>query len=102
MTCTPDFTRSVHVLMCLGFPFRTMNDTIESVTYPLVGPLSQLADTSRAFTSFCMSGSREKLTTVAGRPDTTDVAWVPDGPYDCTTVTPCPALVALKAFTSTV
>src|ERR1700722_1974551 len=100
ITWTPGLTRSAQVLMCLGFPWRTMNDTIESVTMPLVGPLSQLLETSPAETSFSMSGSREKFTTSAGRPCVTEVAWVPDGPNDWENVTPWPADVALNAAIS--
>src|SRR5580692_11482812 len=96
MTCTPGFTRSAHVVMCLGFPGRTTNETMESVTMPLVGPLAQELDTRPAFTNFAMSGSRERLTTSAGSPSITEVAWVPDGPKDWETVTPAPALVLAK------
>src|SRR5580700_3903794 len=100
MTFTPDFTRSAQVLMCFGFPGRTMNDTTESVTMPLVGPSSQVGETRPAVTSFCMSGSSEKFTTSAGRPWVTEVAWVPDGPKDWVKVTPCPAAVRLNALIS--
>src|SRR5271156_804035 len=100
ITWTPGLMRSAHVLMCFGFPWRTMNDTIESVTMPLVGPLSQLGETSPAVTSFCMSGSREKFTTSAGRPSVTEVACVPDGPKDWENVTPWPADVSPNAAMS--
>ena len=49
-----------------------------------------------------MSGSSEKLTRSAGRPLTTEVAWVPDGPKEGETVTPAPALVLAKSAASTV
>ena len=39
MTPTPGLTRSAHVVMCLGFPGRTMKLTMELVTMPLVGAL---------------------------------------------------------------
>ena len=80
MTPTPGLVRSAQVVMCCGFPLRTTKETIELVTIPLVGPLSQDAETSPAFTSLSMSGAREKFTTSAGRPSTTEVAWVPEGP----------------------
>ena len=60
--------------MCLGFPGRTTKETIESVTMPLVGVVFHEVETSPAFTSLAMSGSREKLTTSAGSPSTTEVA----------------------------
>src|SRR6516225_10142241 len=91
ITCTPDFTRSVQVVMCLGFPGRTTNETMESVTMPLVEVLSHALETRPAFTSFSMSGAREKLTTSAPSPSTTAVAWVPEGPNEGDTVTPPPA-----------
>src|ERR1700722_6497788 len=101
-TPTPDFTRSAHVLMCLGFPGRTMKLTMESVTMPLVAPLSHELETRPALTSFAMSGSREKLPTSAGSPSMTEVAWVPEGPNEPDTVTPLPALVLAKSASSTV
>src|SRR5665213_432955 len=100
MTFTLLFTRSAQVLMFLGLPFRTMKETIELVTIPAVGPLSQLDDTIPALTSLSMSGVREKLTTSAGRPEATAVAWEPEAPKDWENVTPAPALVALKALMS--
>src|SRR5271167_4581170 len=93
MTPTPGFTRSAQVVMCFGFPGRTTKDTMESVTMPLVGPLSQELDTSPALTSLFMSGSSERFTTSVGSPSITDVAWVPDGPKEDETVTPAPAFV---------
>src|SRR5580658_3637900 len=97
ITCTPDFTRSAQVVMCLGFPGRTMKDTIELVTMPLVGPLSHELETRPALTSLAMSGSSDRLTTSAGSPSMTEVAWVPEGPNDCETVTPAPAFVLAKS-----
>src|SRR5271165_347602 len=82
ITPTPGFTRSAQVVMCLGFPGRTTKLTMESVTIPLVGPLSHDFDTRPALTTLVMSGLSEKLTTSAGSPLTTDVAWVPDGPKE--------------------
>ena len=87
--------------MCLGFPGRTMNETMESVTIPLVGPLSHELDTRPALTSLAMSGSSEKFTTSAGSPSITAVAWVPEGPNEGETVTPAPALVLAKSVAST-
>ena len=83
--------------MCLGFPGRTMKLTMESVTMPLVAFLSHELDTRPALTSLAMSGSSEKLTTSAGRPSTTEVACVPDGPNEPDTVTPAPELVLAKS-----
>src|ERR1700722_11445514 len=100
ITLTLLFTKSAQVLIFLGFPFLTMNETIELVTIPAVGPLSQLGDTIPALTSLSISGVSEKLTTSAGRPETTDVACVPEAPNDVENVTPAPALVALKALMS--
>ena len=97
ITETPDLTRSAQVVMCLGFPLRTTNETMELVTKPLVAFLFQLGLTMPALTSLVMSGVREKLTTSAGRPSTTAVACDPDAPKDWEKVTPCPALVASKA-----
>src|SRR3984957_1969189 len=97
ITPTPDFTRSAQVLMCLGFPGRTMKLTMELVTMPLVGPLAHELETRPALTSLAMSGSSEKLTTSAGSPSTTEVAWVPEGPNDGEMLTPLPALVAVKS-----
>src|SRR6516165_5201858 len=93
MTPTPGFTRSAHELMCLGFPGRTTNETIELVTMPLVGPLAHDFDTRPALTTLLMSVSSEKLTRSAGSPAATAVAWVPDGPNEDETVTPAPAFV---------
>src|ERR1700760_1907353 len=93
ITCTPDFVRSAHVVMCLGFPGRTTNDTIEFVTMPFVGPLFHELDTSPALTTLVMSGSSEKLRRSAGSPLTTEGDWVPEGPKEEDTVTPAPALV---------
>src|SRR5579863_8324534 len=87
ITCTPFLMRSAHDVMCLGLPGRTTNDTIELVTNPFVGPLAQVALTSPAFTSLFMSGASEKLTTSAGKPFTTAVACVPEGPKDWLKVT---------------
>src|ERR1700722_10475442 len=97
ITETPLLTRSAQVLMCLGFPLRTTNETMELVTKPLVAFLFQLALTRPALTSLVMSGVNEKLTTSAGRPSTTEVDWEPEAPKDWEKVTPAPALVAWKA-----
>src|SRR5579863_1042998 len=102
ITPTPGFTRSAQVVMCLGFPGRTMKLTMESVTMPLVAFLSQELDTRPALTTLSISGSSEKFTTSAGRPSTTEVACVPDGPKDGDTVTPVPALLFAKSCASTV
>ena len=102
MTPTPDFTRSAQVVMCLGLPGRTTNETMESVTMPLVVPLSHVLETRPALTSLAMSGASEKLTRSAGSPSTTEVACVPEGPKDGEIVTPAPALVLAKSAASTV
>ena len=88
--------------MCLGFPGRTMKETMEFVTMPLVGPWSHELETRPALTTLVMSGSSEKFTRSAGSPSTTEVAWVPEGPKEGETVTPAPALVVAKALASTV
>jgi len=64
----------------LRIPLAHTNETIESVTMPLVGPESHDGDTRPALTTLSMSEESEKLTTSAGSPDATSVAWVPDGP----------------------
>ena len=97
ITLTPGFTRSAQVVMCLGLPGRTMNETMEFVTMPLVGVRSHELATSPALTTLVMSGVREKFTRSAGRPSTTEVAWVPDGPKEDDTVIPAPAFVLAKA-----
>ena len=102
MTLTSPFTRSAQVLMSLGLPSLTTNETIELVTIPLVGPLSQVEATRPALTSLFMSGASEKLTTSAGRPLTTAVAWEPEAPKDWEKVTPLPAAVAENDLVRTV
>ena len=101
MTCTPGFTRSAQVVMCLGLPGRTMKETMESVTMPLVGPASHELATRPALTTLAMSGSSEKFTRSAGSPSITEVACVPDGPKEGVTVTPAPALVLAKSVART-
>ncbi len=64
--------------------------------------VAQLLETRPALTTLPMSGSSEKLTTSAGSPSTTEVAWVPEGPKEGETVTPAPALVLAKSAASTV
>ena len=74
-TWMPGLIRSDQFSMWSGLPLRTTNTTTESVTIPWSGPtVSQLDDTSPAFTSLAMSGSSEKLTTSAGWPSTTSLA----------------------------
>src|ERR1700761_8763418 len=101
ITPTPDLIRSAHVVRCLGFPGRTMNDTMELVTMPLVGVRFHELETRPAFTTLVMSGSSEKLTRSAGRPLITDVACVPEGPKEGEMVTPAPAFVAAKSLART-
>src|ERR1700685_334063 len=97
MTPMPGLMRSAQVVMCFGFPGRTMNDTMEFVTIPFVPFRSHELETRPALTTLVMSGVSEKLTMSAGSPSTTDVAWVPEGPKEGDTVTPDPALVLAKA-----
>src|SRR3954449_7792010 len=97
ITWTPGFTRSAHVLICLGLPFLTTNVTTELLTKPWVGPLVQLELTSPAFTSLSTSGASERATTSAGRPDATARDWSPDAPYDWVNVTPLPVGVSWNA-----
>ena len=66
--------------MCLGLPLRTTNDTIELVTIPLVGPVLHDWRDGPGLHQLLHVGAKEKLTTSAGRPWATAVAWVPDGP----------------------
>src|ERR1017187_1406605 len=102
-TFTPDLIRSDQFEMWSGLPFRTTNTTTEFVTIPWSGPtVSQLEDTSPAFTSLAMSGSREKLTTSADWPSTTSFASVPEAPNDVDTVIPLPAAVFWNAVMSLV
>jgi hypothetical protein len=98
MTDTPLLTRLAQLVMCLGLPGRTMNDTIELVTIPWVGVELHLDETMPALTSLVMSGASEKLTTSAGRPSATAVAWEPEAPNDWEKVTLLPAEVALNAL----
>src|ERR1700722_2493592 len=100
ITPTPGLMRSAQVVMCLGLPGRTMNETIEFVTMPLVGVRSHELATRPALTTLVMSGVSEKFRRSAGSPLTTDVAWVPDGPKEEETVMPAPALVLAKAVAS--
>ena len=102
MTLTPDFTRSAHELMWCGFPLRTTKETMESVTMPLVLLLFHFDDTRPAVTSFFISSASEKLTRLAGKPLTTAVACVPEGPNEGEMDTPAPALVLAKSCASTV
>src|ERR1700733_11474935 len=97
ITLTPGLMRSAQVVMCLGFPGRTMNETMEFVTMPLVGVRSHEFETRPALTTLVMSGVSEKLTRSAGSPSTTEVACVPEGPKEEETVTPAPAFVLAKA-----
>ncbi len=90
ITSTPLLTRLAQLVMCLGFPLRTTNETMELVTMPLVGVALQVGETMPAFTSLVMSGASEKLTTSAGRPSTTAVAWEPEAPKDWEKVTALP------------
>src|SRR4051794_9174738 len=97
MTWVPGLIRSAHVLMPLGFPSRTTNTTIESVTMPPNLSLFQLVLTRPACESTETSGASERFTTSAGRPLCTAAACGPEAPYDCLNVTSLPAAVAWKA-----
>src|ERR1700676_85712 len=98
MTFTPLLTRLAQLVMWSGLPLRTTNETMESVTIPLVGVADQVGETMPAFTSLVTSGASEKLTTSAGRPFTTAVDWEPEAPNDWEKVTAWPAGVASNAL----
>src|SRR5271167_4651353 len=90
ITLTPGLMRSAQVVMCFGLPGRTMNETMEFVTMPLVGVRSHELETRPALTTLFMSRASEKLRRSAGSPSTTEVAWVPEGPNEEDTVIPAP------------
>src|SRR6185312_3070056 len=96
-TCTPGFTRSFQLVMCLGLPLRTMITATELVTNPCVAFWFQLEDTKPAFTSRVTSGSSEKFTTSAFKPPATERLWSPEGPKDWLKLIPLPSLVAPNA-----
>src|SRR5215467_3745115 len=100
-TSTPGRSRSSHVRMCLGFPLRTTSTTTEFVTNPRYRSAFQSEATNPSLTRRVMSGSSEKATTSAGRPESTARLWSPDAPYDSLNVTLEPAGVfwnAVKIF----
>ena len=77
----PGFKRSAQVVMCSGLPFGTTKTTTESVTMPFVTGLeSQLEETRPFATRLSMSVAVEKLTTSAGCPAMTALAWLPEAP----------------------
>ena len=67
MTFTPLLTRLAQLVMCLGLPLRTTNDTIELVTMPWVGVALHLAETMPAFTSLCHVGGEREVDHVGGQ-----------------------------------
>src|SRR5215217_2518714 len=82
MTSTPGFVRSSQVLIFLGLPGRTASTTTDLVTKPLKRSPFQPGATSPAVTSLVTSGSSDRATTSAGRPDSTARSCSPDAPYD--------------------
>ena len=67
----PGLSRSSHVWMFFGLPLRTMSETTDLDTSPLCALAAQSSDTSPALTRRVMSGSSEKATMSAARPDST-------------------------------
>ena len=68
ITLTPGLMRSAQVVMCFGLPGRTMNETMEFVTMPLVGVRSHELDTRPALTTLVMSGVEREVHEVGGQP----------------------------------
>ncbi len=93
-TSTPGFTRSSHVLMCFGFPFRSTKTTTDFETMPLYLFEAQPLSTSFASTSLSMSVEIEKLTTSAGRPAATALLCTSDAANEFWNFTPEPDGVA--------
>src|SRR5262245_45121677 len=99
-TCTPGLARSSHVLRFFGLPLRVPMTATESVIMPLYWSEFQLASTSLAVTRRVMSGSSEKATMSALRPEATARLWSPDAPYDWVNLTFLPASVFWNAAMS--
>src|SRR5438067_9742842 len=97
MTETSGLIRSCQLWIFFGFPLRTTNETIESVTIPLYLPRFQPLETTPALTRSFMSAARDRSTTSAGRPLMIARVWSPDAPYDCVKLTSLPAGVAWNA-----
>ena len=79
--------------MPLGLPLRTMKETSDVVTRPLLGVSAQLESTRPALTSRSMSGSSENDTTSALRPASTARLCSPEAPKDDLKPTPSPSPV---------
>jgi hypothetical protein len=92
-TSTPGLSRSAQVLMFFGLPGRTMNETIDVVTRPLVGVWFHSGATMPASTRRVMSGSTENDTTSAFSPASTARLWSPEAPKEDLNSTPSPAVV---------
>src|SRR4029079_9828435 len=92
-TFTPGLRRSSQVLMPFGLPLRTMNETSEVVTKPLLGVSAQFESTRPALTRRSMSGARENDTTSAFRPASTARLCSPEAPKEDLKPTPSPAPV---------
>src|SRR4030095_5382310 len=87
-TLMPGLSRSSHVWMPFGLPLRTMRETTDLEIRPLWALSAQVSDTRPALTRRVMSGSREKATTSAARPDSTARLWSPEAPKDSENETP--------------
>ena len=81
-TLMPGLSRSSQVWMPFGLPLRTMSETTDLETSPLCALAAQSSATSPALTRRVMSGSSEKATTSAVRPDSTARLWSPEAPKD--------------------
>ena len=92
-TSTPGLTRSSHVRICFGLPFRSTKTTTDFETMPWYALRSQLRSTSFALTSRSMSVEIEKLTTSAGRPAATALLCTSDAPNEVWNLTPLPGVV---------
>src|SRR5215212_3133549 len=93
ITSTPGWVRSSQSVRCFGLPFRVAMTTTESVTMPACSSEFQSSATIPALTTRVMSGSREKATMSAGRPDSTARLWSPEPPNDVVNSTFRPASV---------
>src|SRR4051794_34699801 len=99
-TPMPGLARSANDSMCLGLPLRTTIATTEVEMMPLLAFWSQFLATRPASTRRVTSGVSEKWTTSAFRPAATARLWSPEAPYDSLKLTPLPAAVASKAFST--
>src|SRR5215212_6195719 len=97
ITSTPGWVRSSQSVRCFGLPFRVAMTTTESVTMPACSSEFQSSATIPALTTRVMSGSREKATMSAGRPDSTARLWSPEPPNEVVNSTFSPSEVSWYA-----